>query len=135
MTVADGWLEGLGEEGRQLASPVVRLLLTEAPRLAVTVQQGMLAFGPFRYRYASGRSGESALLTLAVRKHGLSLYVNCVEDGRYLLATHLPNLGKVRAGISCLRFRRLSELDDAAFRNLIRAAAVSRGGGQVDGEK
>lgn len=126
------WLSGLPPESRDRATPVVEAIRRSAPDLPVVIQGDLLAFGPFRYRYDSGRAGETAKLSLAIRAHGISVYVNCLEGAGYLLEKHLPFLGRASAGKSCLRFRKFSDLDPEGFANLVRAAAVSTGAGSVN---
>ena len=114
------------------AGEVIRALSARvtaaAPALPVAVQGSMLVHGPFRYRYASGREGDSALVSFAARAAGVSVYVNSVRaDGAYVPEAHAAALGKVKVGRSCVTVRRLADLHLDAFDAMIREA-VSRGG-------
>ncbi len=82
----------------------------------------MLGYGTYRYRYASGREGESAVLSLASRKGHVSLYVQCTKDGRYLAESYVDRLPKASVGKSCVRFKRLSDVDEAVLRELVAEA-------------
>ncbi|CAA9492571.1 MAG: hypothetical protein AVDCRST_MAG38-2666, partial [uncultured Solirubrobacteraceae bacterium] len=55
-----------------------------APELEAEVTPTMLGYGPYHYRYASGREGDSHLLSIANRKQYISLYVTSASEGRYL---------------------------------------------------
>ena len=58
------------------------LIREHAPELEPVIMGGMLGYGPFHYRYASGREGDTHRVSLASRMHGISLYELCVHDGR-----------------------------------------------------
>ena len=60
----------------------------------------MLGYGPFHYRYASGREGDASLIALASRKQYISLYVLCTTERGYLAeqyAERLPKAASARA--------------------------------------
>ena len=94
-----------------------------APELEVEVTPTMLGYGPYHYRYASGREGDSHLLSIANRKQYISLYVNCASEGRYLAESFAGRLPKADVGRSCIRFKRLADVDAEVLRELVRTAA------------
>lgn len=83
-------------------------------------------YGPFRYRYASWRTGEATVLAVAGQKRYISLYVLCVSDGRYLAERYVDRLPGASIGRSCIRFTRLADVDTAVLRDLV-AEAAGRG--------
>jgi len=83
----------------------------------------MLGYGPFHYRYASGREGDTTLLGLASQKRYISLYVLCANGGRYLTESYAERLPKASVGKSCVRFARLSDIDPAVLAELVTEAA------------
>lgn len=87
---------------------------------------GMIGYGRYHYRYASGREGDWCLLGLASHKRYISLYVTA-EDGKggYLAEAYRDRLPKADIGKSCVRFRRLDDLDQDALRELVREATRS----------
>lgn len=126
-----GFLAGMSERNRVEAKRVHALIRKTAPTLNPGVMSGMLGYGKFHYRYATGREGDTALLALADRAGGLSLYVNCVAGDRYLAEKYAKRLGKVSVGKSCIRFRKLDDLDVAALAALIREATAIGGTAKV----
>ena len=74
---------------------------------------------------------DTALLALADRAEGLSLYVNCASGDRYLAEKYAKKLGKVRVGKSCIHFKKLDDVDAAALASLIREANAIGGTGKV----
>jgi hypothetical protein len=87
-------------------------LISEAlPDLEPHIASGMLAYGTFHYRYASGREGDSSLVSLASRKQYISIYVFCSVEGQYLAERYVDRLPKASIGKSCVRFRRNADVD------------------------
>jgi hypothetical protein len=80
-------------------------------------------FGPFHYRYASGREGDAHRISVVPRKTGISLYVLAVtEDGRYLVDSRAAQFPHAAVGKGCIRFKRLDDLDPDALRALLEDA-------------
>ena len=100
-----------------------RLIRTTLPDLEVHEADGMVGYGPFHYRYASGREGDAYRVSVANRKAGISLYVLALtEDGGYLAESRADRFPKANVGKSCVRFKRLDDLDQAALRELLAEA-------------
>ena len=100
-----------------------RLIRSILPDLEVHETDGMVGYGPFHYRYASGREGDAYRVSVASRKTGISLYVLALtEDGEYLAESRADRFPKANVGKSCVRFKRLDDLDQAALRELLAEA-------------
>jgi hypothetical protein len=78
-----------------------------------------LGYGPFHYRYASGREGDACKIALASQKRYISLYVLCTKDGEYLAESYRERLPKADIGKSCVRFKRLSDVDVDVLREML----------------
>ncbi len=76
----------------------------------------IVGYGSYKYRYASGHSGESCLAAFAIRGRDLVVYIFWDDPGRDKL---LAKLGKHSIGKSCLYFRRLADLDTKVLEALI----------------
>lgn len=126
ITTPSQYIDALTEERRAAIEQLDKLIRENAPKLKAFVQHGMLAYGPYRYRYESGREGEAAVIMLASQKNYISLYVNCTEAGAYLAEKRKSHLGKVSVGRSCIRFKKIEDLDLAAAAELIREAAATK---------
>ncbi len=55
---------------------------------------GFLGYGKYRYKYESGREGDTGVAVLASQKQYISLYLGCVGDGT------LAEKNKRRLGLS-----------------------------------
>ena len=115
------------EEPRRTEIQCLHDLITEtAPELEVQTGKDMIGYGPFHYRYASGREGDAHLLALSPRKNYISLYVLCTQDGAYLAESYKDRLPKADIGKSCVRFKRTGDIDLGELRALV-AEAVRLG--------
>ena len=101
-----------------------QLIREEAPQLEPHIYGSMLGYGTYRYRYASGREGEAALIGLASQKRHISIYSGCTDDGGYLADRYRDRLPAADIGKSCVRFKRLADLDEEAIRSLVRESAT-----------
>ena len=124
ITTPAQYIDALPEERRVPIEQLHKLIRKHAPKLKPFVQHGMLGYGPYRYRYQSGREGEAAAIALASQKNYISLYVSCTEGGAYLTEKYEGRLGKVSVGRSCIRFKKIADLDVEAAAELIRHAAA-----------
>ena len=92
----------------------------------------MIGYGPYHYKYASGREGDTAVLSLASQKNYISLYVYCADDQGYLAERYKESLPKVSIGKSCVRIKRLADVELEVLRDLVGRAAVMGGAAAVD---
>lgn len=76
----------------------------------------IVGFGSYRYKYESGREGESCLTGFAIRKSELVVYLVAESKEQ---ASLLPSLGKHKMGKACLYFKRLGDLDTAVLEKLV----------------
>ena len=83
------------------------------------LDRGGTGYGPFHYRYASGREGDAFRVSV-VRKTGISLYVLAMTaDGEYLAEARAAEFPKATVGRACVRLKRLDDLDERALRSLL----------------
>lgn len=117
------YLASLPEPRRADLTALHRAITRAVPKLKPVVVHGMLGYGPYHYRYESGREGDSAVVALASQKQYISLYLMAIEDGVYLAEANRARLGKVSVGKCCIRFKRLADLELPTAMRLVRRAA------------
>lgn len=81
----------------------------------------IVGFGQYRYKYESGREGDSCLTGFSSRKGPISVYLVASFSGRDAL---LQELGKHRMGKGCLYVRRLDDIDTAILKELVKGAGA-----------
>ena len=78
---------------------------------------GIVGFGKYHYRYASGREGESLRVGFSPRKQNLVIYI---MPGFSDYGEILEKLGKFRTGRSCLYVNKLDDVDLVLLEQLVR---------------
>jgi hypothetical protein len=122
----DEYIDGLEEPRRSDLRALHELVRAAAPALEPTMEFGMPGYGKYHYRYDSGREGDWMLVGFASNKNYISLYVTATTaDGGYLAESYQPRLPKASIGKSCVRFKRLSDVDTSALADLIKDAAAT----------
>jgi Domain of unknown function (DU1801) len=124
-TPPDQYIAELEEPRREQVGRLHDLIRTTVPDLEPYMESGMIGYGRYHYRYASGREGDWCLLGLASHKRYISLHVTA-EDGKggYLAEAYRDRLPKADIGKSGVRFTRLDDLDQDV-REMLREAAKS----------
>lgn len=118
------------DEGRRAdVAALDRLIRKAAPKLEPVVQNGVLGYGPFHYKYASGREGDACRLSIASNAQYISLYVLATDGEQYVAEKYKEQLPKAKIGKSCVRFKKLADLDAKALEALIKETARSKYGG------
>ncbi|MFD1236127.1 DUF1801 domain-containing protein [Pseudonocardia benzenivorans] len=113
------YIDTLAEPRRGDIAALDALIREAAPDLEPVLAGRMLGYGPFHYRYASGREGDATLIALASRKRYISVYVLCSTEGAYLAERYAPRLTGASVGKSCVRLPRPAAVDTAVLRELV----------------
>lgn len=79
---------------------------------------GIIGFGHYHYRYASGREGESFMVGVCNRKRYVAIYSNCADGERYLAASFADRLPGCKIGKSCIEVPDKITIDDDALADL-----------------
>jgi hypothetical protein len=125
-TTVTGFLASLPEAQRSDAQRLHKLIRKTAPALKPFVANGGIGYGPMHVRYASGREVDWMGVGLALRKNGLALHVMLPADGSPMPEIRKERFPKGDVGKSCVRFRKLADLDERAVVALVRAAARAK---------
>jgi hypothetical protein len=127
MKTAAEYIEAADAAKRADLKALHQLIRKTLPDLKPCIVHGMIGYGPYHYRYATGREGDSARVVLASNKTGFSVYVSAVDQkGRYLAEQAKAKLGKASVGKSCIRFKKLADLDVAALRDVLEQVKGAR---------
>jgi hypothetical protein len=99
------------------------LIRKHVPELEPVIMNGMLGYGPFHYRYASGREGDACKLAIANNASYISLYCSAADAKGYVAERYAERLPKASIGKTCVRFKKLADLDEKALVALIKETA------------
>jgi hypothetical protein len=79
--------------------------------------KNMIGFGEYHYKYPSGHEGNWFKTGFSPRKKEFSIYIMSGFEKYELL---MKDLGKYRTGKSCLYIKKLSDIDEAVLKKLVK---------------
>jgi hypothetical protein len=117
------YIAAVDDKRRSDIAALDALIREHAPGLEPVIMEGMLGYGPFHYRYASGREGDACKLAIASNASYISLYCFASDEKGYVAERYVDRLGKANIGKSCVMFKKLANLDEGALVALIKETA------------
>jgi hypothetical protein len=117
------YIDRLDEPRKTEIAALDALIRKAAPKLPPFIHGGILAYGPWHYKYASGREGDWFRIGLASNKNYISLYICAGDETGYVPERFKEALPKASIGRSCVRFKRLGDLDRSVLEKMIRDGA------------
>jgi hypothetical protein len=100
---------------KKLHEFICKLLPKDKPYL----NGGMIGWRSFHYKSASGREGDWPIVALASQKNYISLYLCAASDGQYIAEKHKADFPKASIGRSCIRFKKVSDIDLSVLEKVI----------------
>lgn len=123
---AEGYIKKIKDKARRAEiEKLHKLIRKTVPKLKPFIISGMVGYGPFHYKYASGREGDWATILLASQKNYISVYVCAAKDGKYVAEKYKKQLPKASIGRSCVRFKRVADLDEKVLVKMLLEAEKS----------
>ncbi|MCI0566136.1 DUF1801 domain-containing protein [bacterium] len=98
-----------------------------APSLSPNFLYNMPGYGSFKYKNYKKENLRWPIIALASQKNYISVYVCAVKDGDYVAEQYKDELGKVSVGKSCIRFKKLEDVNLKTLEKVIKLAAKSPG--------
>lgn len=98
-----------------------------APSLKPHFAANMLGYGSFKYKSYKKEMLDWPVVSLANQKNYISLYICAVQNGEYLAEKNKATLGKVSVGKSCIRFKKVADLNLPGLEKVIKMAEKSPG--------
>ena len=114
------YIDAIPEPRKEAIKFLHTFIQESAPELKPHFAYNMLGYGSFKYKKHKRSLASSAgkkeindwpVVALANQKNYISVYVCAVEDGEYLAEKYKDKLGKVNVGKSCIRFKKLEDLN------------------------
>ena len=112
----------LSKERRVPMEFLHKFILKTAPSLKPNFIYNMPGYGSFPYKNAKKEMIDWPIIALANQKNYISLYICAVENGEYIAEKHKDTLGKVSVGKSCIRFKKLEDLNLKTLEKVIKLA-------------
>lgn len=97
------------------------------PNLKPNFAYNMLGYGMFHYKSKSGREGDWPVVSLASQKNYISVYVCAVDGDKYLAESHKDKFPHASIGKSCIRFKKVADIDLKVLSEILKIAAKKPG--------
>lgn len=117
-------------ERKPIIEAVHQTITKAVPDLKPHIVYGMIGYGLYHYKYASGREGDWPIIALANQKNYISVYMSCADKDGYLAENNKNRLGKVSVGKSCIRFKKLEDINLDVLEELAKTAQRMMASGQ-----
>ncbi|TSC87936.1 MAG: hypothetical protein G01um101416_251 [Microgenomates group bacterium Gr01-1014_16] len=121
------YFEALPEQRREPMEFLHKFIQTTVPSLKPNFIYNMPGYGSFKYKNYKKEILNWPIIALASQKNYISLYVCALENGKYLAEKYKLDLGKVSVGRSCIRFKKLEDLNLKTLKKIILLAEKSPG--------
>lgn len=121
----EDYIAQIDEPRRSDIQQLHQLIRQTVPDLKPFIIAGMIGYGPYHYKYASGREGDTAIISLASQKNYISLYVCATADGQYVAESYKEKLPKANIGKSCIRFKQLADIEVKVLKEVLKKGAAA----------
>ena len=121
-TTVKEYLDAVPAERKELIDFLHDFIQKSAPSLKTFFAYNMLGYGKFPYVNYKKEPIEWPVIALANQKNYVSIYVCSVVDGEYVAEKHKDELGKVSVGKSCIRFKKLEDVNLDVLKKVIKIA-------------
>lgn len=120
------YLKQVPEQYRADVQELHAFIRKTVPALKPFLIAGMIGYGKFHYKSKSGREGDWAIIAIVPQKHYISLYVCAANDKGYVAEQYKKELPQASIGKSCIRFKRLENIDLAVIRRILKQATTEK---------
>lgn len=117
----------LPEERKEIMEFLNNFIKTNAPSLKPNFLYNMPGYGSFKYKNYKKEIIDWPTIALASQKNYISLYLCAVDKNGYIAEQYKNDLGKVSVGKSCIRFKKLEDLNLDTLKKIIKLAEKSPG--------
>ena len=118
----EAYLAQVPEERKEMISFLHDFIQKSAPSLKPHFAYNMLGYGSFPYRNYKNETVDWPIVSLSNRKNYVSIYVCALEDGEYIAEKYQTELGKVSVGKSCIRLKKLEDINLPVLEKVIQKA-------------
>ncbi len=121
-TTVTEYIASVPADRRATIEELHALIQKTVPKLKPYFSYNMLGYGTFPYKNYKKEDIEWPIIALANQKQYISLYVCAVHDGKYIAEMYAEELGKVSVGKSCIRFKKLDDVNLDALKKVLKLA-------------
>lgn len=123
----DGYLASVPAERKEIIEFLHEHIQETSPELKPFFAYNMIGYGKFKYKNYKKENIDWPIIALVNQKNYISIYICALEGGQYIAEKYKDILGKVSVGKSCIRFKKLDDLNLETLDRVIRLAADNPG--------
>ena len=124
---AGEYLKAVPKERIEMIEFLHAFIQKSAPKLKSHFAYNMLGYGSFPYKNYKKELISWPVVALANQKNYISIYVCAIQDGQYIPEKHKKELGKVSVGKSCIRFKKLEDVNLVTLKKVLKLAEKNPG--------
>jgi len=121
------YFNALSQDRREIMEFLDVFIKTNAPTLKPNFIYNMPGYGSFKYKNYKKEIIDWPTIAIASQKNYISLYVCAVDKDGYIAEQYSNDLGKVSVGKSCIRFKKLEDVNLDILKKVIKLAEKSPG--------
>lgn len=103
------------------------LIQKTVPNLKPYYASNMIGYGSFYYLDSKKQKRDWPIIALANQKNYISIYVCALVEDKAELEKYKKELGKNSKGISCIRFKKIEEINPETFKLVLKLAEKNPG--------
>jgi len=126
-TTVEEYLQNVPADRKDTIDFMHEFVQKTVPSLTPHFAYNMLGYGSFKYTNYKKEVVYWPTVALANQKNYISLYVCAVDGNEYLAEKHKDELGKVSVGKSCIRFKKVDDINLKVLEKIIKQAAKNPG--------
>lgn len=116
------YIDALPEERRKSLEFLHKFIQKTAPSLKPNFLYNMPGYGSFKYKNYKKETLEWPTVAVASQKNYISLYICAVDKGEYVAEKYKNELGKVSVGRSCIRFKKIEDINLEGLKKVLKLA-------------
>lgn len=118
------YIASLEEPRRSEVKRLDAFIRKTVPSMKPVMHTGMLGYGLIPYVGSNGKLGDWPVIAVSSRAQYISLYVCATEGKAYIAEMHKKDLPKASIGKSCIRLKKLEDLDMDVIKEILKKAAT-----------
>jgi hypothetical protein len=117
------YLDAVPKERKGAILFLHQFIQKSVPKLKSHFAYNMIGYGAFPYKNSKKETLSWPIIALANQKNYISMYVCALEDGGYVAEKYKAELGKVSVGKSCIRIKKLEDVNLPELKKVLQKAA------------
>lgn len=117
------YIHSVGDERKEIIIFLHNFIQKAVPKLKPHFATNMIGYGTFPYTNYKKEAVAWPVIALANQKQYVSIYVCSTDHGVYVAEKYKDELGKVNVGRSCIRFKKLEDVNLPALKKVLQEAA------------